>query len=198
MHPALGGRCKPEGCREVRHVGQFLSGHSPGWPAQRPAIRPCYSTVLDDRASSCMRLNPTKEAAALLDVIPHRLASPPDPSSDHWSLACRRLRQGRYFLCSNEVTLWSIVVTEPRPDVGILAQCIAARSGASPGPYVVDAWTNRRVIGSMNDMHRLIAAAAEDMGCLDAAACERLINSTPFSYLGMRRPLDMARLPGHQ
>lgn len=136
-----------------------------------------------------MRLNPTKDAAKHLGVQPHRLLLHQAPSADHWLIAYRRLSHGSYFLCSNEVTLWSTVVTDPRPSIAILVQRITSSVGASSGPYLVESWTNRRVIGSMNDMHRLIAATAGDRGSVDADACERFINSTPFSYLGMRSPL---------
>ena len=137
-----------------------------------------------------MRLNPTKDAAKQLGVQPPRLLLHQAPSADHWLIAYRHLCHGAYFLCSNEVTLWSTVVTDPRPAIAILVQRITSSIGTSPGPYLVESWTNRRVIGSMNDMHRLIEATAGDLGNVDAAACERLINSTPFSYLGMKCPLD--------
>jgi hypothetical protein len=139
-----------------------------------------------------MRLIPTKVAAGKLRVHPKRIEKPSRPQEDTWFIAFHRPRLGSYFLCTHGPSLYSLVVPGSLK-LSELVLRIATTCGLDAMPFCIEYYVNRAVVGSMNDMKKLIEATDPKEGSIDCQACEEFINRTPFSYLSMNRPKDLFR-----
>jgi hypothetical protein len=134
---------------------------------------------------------PNHAVSRKLKLKPRRIVDNEIKQLDnYWRIGFSKCRIGQYYLCTHEQTLYSLIFPGRNVTIHIMALSIATLKMSSPEIDVVF-YTNRSVLGSMNDMYRMINVTAEDAGRLDQYLVDLHVNRAPFSYIGMNRPRDL-------
>lgn len=144
----------------------------------------------------------------------------PDPvvgeDETGWHANLLRIERYRCVLCAHDETLFSFFVCRPtRPDFeqfpevfgqGLFKTMLQFGFPQGQVERMLDTTreihyaktSNRRVLGSMNEMARMLEWSISSRGGLaatDPVDLQRLLNETPFKAIGYDRPIDrMQRL----